>query len=313
MLLSNISFFIECVNLLKDQYHKASPSKKKQLATFLKTWLFYNSTSKSIFWTGFSTKEGIVEQVKEHRYSTLASTKYLLQKDVRFENNRQQILWVFEKMQWNYTSSDENKRMSKLQQFETFYGRMKGELSELYREAKIELVEEKKGNNFYPTLDFFLNSIDSPNTIITEIELPRGLMNKFEKGLNYSITHLCSKVEVLKVPSKGFIIKAASYSNIFEAIQCGFLYSMKLDQLKKFSLANKYQLQENSGPYRLINTFVKETNRVFKVFVEKTPVYLSTYNNTNYKMQLMNRIAEFNDSILYFFDSKLNLITQDDD
>ena len=143
MLLSNITFFIECVNLLRLQYERASPTKRKQLATFLKTWLFYNSTSKNIYWTGLSTSKGLIEKVKEHRYSNLATTKYLLENEVRFDNNADQILWVFERMQWNYTSAKENGELSKLQQYDVFYGRLNGNLKTLYNEAEIELIEEK--------------------------------------------------------------------------------------------------------------------------------------------------------------------------
>ena len=50
---------------------------------------------------------------------------------------------------------------------------------------------------------------------------------------------------------------------------------------------------------------------VFKILVDRTPIYLTTYNNTAYKKDLINTLASFFDSKVYFFDAKLNLITEE--
>lgn len=307
MILSDISFYLECISLLKPQYARADNAKKKQLSTFLKTWLFYNSTSKNIYWTGYSTQPGMIERVKEHRYSNLATTRYLLERELPFSNKIEQILWVFERMQWNYTSSPENKKMSNLQQYETFYGRLRGDLHDLYNEAKIELIEEKPGADLLESLHNLFCKGATEKTSFVEIELETRHIKLFNKGLDYAIEKLNANINYIKVFQKGFIISGKTFTDIYKAVEAGYLSSMKMSDLLNFSLRYRYELNENRGPYRLRNTFDSQPGRAFKVLVEKTPVYFSTYNGKKAQKALIDKIAEYFDSKIVFFDSNLNM------
>lgn len=307
MILSDISFYLECISLLKPQYARADNAKKKQLATFLKTWLFYNSTSKNIYWTGYSTQPGMIERVKEHRYSNLATTRYLLEQELPFANKIEQILWVFKRMQWNYTSSPENKKMSNLQQYETFYGRLRGDLHDLYNEAKIELIEEKPGADLLESLHNLFCKGATEKTSFVEIELETRHIKLFIKGLDYAIEKLNANINYIKVFQKGFIISGKTFTDIYKAVEAGYLSSMKMSDLQNFSLRYRYELNENRGPYRLRNTFDSQPGRAFKVLVEKTPVYFSTYNGKKAQKALIDKIAEYFDSKIVFFDSNLNM------
>ena len=82
---------------------------------------------------------------------------------------------------------------------------------------------------------------------------------------------------------------------------------MKMTDLQNFSLRCRYELNENRGPYRLRNTFDSQPGRAFKVFVEKTPVYFSTYNGKKAQKALIDKIADYFDSKIVLFDSNLNM------
>jgi hypothetical protein len=307
MILSDISFYLECISLLKPQYARAELAKKKQLATFLKTWLFYNSTSKNIYWTGYSTKDGMVERVKEHRYSNLATTRYLLERELPFSSKIDQVLWVFERMQWNYTSGPENKSMSKLQQYEIFYGKYNGDLTRLYKEAKIDLLEEKSNSDFLYLLRNLLCEGVTPKTHFVEVELDSKQAKLFNKGVDYAIEKLKADIKYIKVYQKGFIISGKTFTDIYKAVEAGYLSSMKMSELQAFALRYRYDLVENKGPYRLRNTFDSQPGRAFKVLVDKTPVYFSTYNGKKVQKALIEKIAEYFDSKIVLFDSNLNM------
>ena len=82
---------------------------------------------------------------------------------------------------------------------------------------------------------------------------------------------------------------------------------MKMSDLQAFALRYRYDLVENKGPYRLKNTFDSQPGRAFKVLVDKTPVYFSTYNGTKAQKALIEKIAEYFDSKIVLFDSNLNM------
>ena len=62
MLISGILFYLKCIETLSNLPIQ-NDRQCKMLATFLKTWVIYNFSSKSIFWTGLSSPEGIVDRV----------------------------------------------------------------------------------------------------------------------------------------------------------------------------------------------------------------------------------------------------------
>jgi len=307
MILSDISFYLECISLLKSQYAKADNAKKKQLATFLKTWLFYNSTSKNIFWTGYSTEKGMIERVKEHRYSNLATTQFLLEQREPTLNKVHQILWVFERMQWNYTSVIENKKLSKFQQYEIFYKKFNGDLNKVYKEANINLIEENSNSDFLQLLSNLLTNKVTYQTFFVEVELDSKHTKVFKQGINYAIENLKAKVNYIEVSKKGFIISGKTFTDIYKVLEAGYFSCMKTKDLQNFALKYKYNLNESKGPYRLNNTFDSQPKKSFKVLVEKTPLYFSTHINKNDQKNLIYKIADFLDSKVVYFQHDLTL------
>jgi hypothetical protein len=304
MLISKITFFLDCVSILKQRYESANDAEKKQLATFLKTWLFYNSGSKEIFWTGCSTEKGRLERVKEHRYSNLATTTYLLKSDLKGFTNKGLLLWTFEHMQWNYTGKDENNRLSKWQQYESFYKKLDGDLIKLYETAEIELIDESENQNFYPRLSKLINN--SKHKYYSEINIDSKNVGKFEQGLNYASNKLNIKLEYLKVPKRGFILGFENYSDFFKAVTSGFLFCMNKSLLERFFEEYSYSVNETKGPYRYVNNYTKEKNRVYEVQLKpKLSLYLSTYNSTVYKIDLLEKMAQFFDAEIRYYDKLL--------
>jgi hypothetical protein len=304
MLISKITFFLDCVRILKQRYEIANNAERKQLATFLKTWLFYNSGSKEIFWTGCTTEKGKLERVKEHRYSNLATTTYLLKTDLNRFSNKDLLLWTFEHMQWNYTSKEENNRLSKEQQYDNFYKKLDGDLIKLYETAKIELIDESENHNFYPKLSKIINN--SKHKYYSEINMDSKNIGKFEQGLDYAANKLNIKLEYLKVPKRGYILGFENYSDFFKAVTSGFLFCMNKSLLERFLEEYNYSANESKGPYRYVNNYTKEKYRVYEVQLkQKLSLYLSTYNSTVYKIDLLEKMAQFFDAEIYYYDNNL--------
>jgi hypothetical protein len=70
MLITQITFFINCANALLNLHQAGTLLQKRQVETFLKTWFFYNSASQEIYWTGKTSVEvqNGAPAVTEHWY-----------------------------------------------------------------------------------------------------------------------------------------------------------------------------------------------------------------------------------------------------
>ena len=207
-------------------------------------------------------------------------------------------------MQWNYTGKDENNRLSKWQQYESFYKKIDGDLIKLYETAEINLIDESENQNFYPKLKKLINN--SKYKYYSEINMDSKNVGKFEQGLIYASNNLNIKLEYLKVPKRGFILGFTKYSDFFKAVTSGFLFCMNKNLLERFFEQYNYSANESRGPYRYINNYTKEKHRVYKVqFKAKLGLYLSTYNSTDYKIDLLEKMAQFFDAEIQYYDYQL--------
>jgi hypothetical protein len=311
MIISNILFFIECVEQLRPSYNnkKTSLKQRKQLATFLKTWIWYNSHSENIFWTGLSTKDGQnLKRVKEHWYSNLTTAEFLLKTGITELSKKDQILWVFERMRWNYTSRKENKDLIAKQQFHPFYNEYKGNPSLVYKSLgfELEIIEKEP---FSERLINFINKKRTANTVIVEIGFSGNEHKPFKKGINYSLQTLESKCQVFEISNKNIIVEATSFSQLFKTLMSGLWALMDRDEIINFIGEYGYGLEKGIGPFRIENNFEKEKNRVFSVKTKHGKnIFMTTYNDNSYKYSLLIKIVEYLDIELTIFDSNFNEI-----
>ena len=233
MLISNIFFFIECADILRTKYSAGTGSQKKQLVTFLKTWLWYNSGSKNIFWRGWSTEEGRIERVKEHWYSNLSTANFLMDKGIRDLSRKEQVLWIFKRMQWNYTSVKENQRLIHDQDYTRFYGKLKGDASKLYENNNLVIGEEKRVD-LLPKLKDFFEAGTGSNTLYAEISFEEGNNRKFQKGISFASESLKIDYKDFMVSSKGWLVSTHGMSDMFKLLMSGFWAGMKEDVQSEF-------------------------------------------------------------------------------
>lgn len=81
-----------------------------------------------------------------------------------------------------------------------------------------------------------------------------------------------------------------------------------MKDLISFASQYNYNLNENRGPYRIINNFISQPKRAFEVFVEETPVYFSTYNSSKTQISHMIKIAEYFDSKIILYSNDLSIL-----
>lgn len=305
MLISGIIFYLKCIETLRNVPIQ-NDRQRKMLATFLKTWLFYNSSSKLIFWTGLSSPEGIVDRVKEHRFSNLATITFILEKGLPNDNIRENILWIFERMQWNYTTVAENKKLSSLQQYKIFYFKLKGDIEELYRTASVDIKIFDSKANFFPTLkDFILNK----SKITVEISLDTNFIQKFLNGINYAEDNIKfnDNYRVMEIPKKGILIAAKSYATLYKIILSGYLFCFKnTSSISQFRA--RYNYPDDRGPFRLMNNFTTQMNRVFSITRNNYTIYSSTYRGKKDMIRLLEIVSDYFDSQITYFDQDFNLL-----
>ena len=161
MLISQIDLFIQCAKALEPKHQTSTPQQKRQIETFLKTWLFYNSSSAEVFWTGMTSQSVIdgADPIVEHWYGNLSSAHHIMNPGVRgacfFDQTKpQQVLEVFKFMQWNKTSKAENIKLRALQRPEVFFGQFQGDPRQIYRESGIHLIQRGQ-DTLYEIEHFF--------------------------------------------------------------------------------------------------------------------------------------------------------------
>ena len=320
MILSEINFFIKCARELKPIHEDALPPRKKQLETFLKTWLWYNSSSKNIFWTGKTSEAGIINRVKEHQYSNLSSVRYIMDNEIMNENffdlsNQEQFKRVFKFMQWNYTSSAENISLKQFQDANVFYGvEINGDPEIAYQMAEINLFEENETANILPRLNSFLEYNGDTVGYIFEIDLTNRRLTNFMTYLTDASNRFGIELFVIQFSKKGCIYRLINNQNNFTDLYRLTMYSLwkcfrNTNEIDEFLNTYNYAIVEN-GPYRIINNFTYPT-RAFPIETAHQnygEIYLDTYNDIPYKFNLISKILDFFDATCVVYDYNLDIV-----
>jgi hypothetical protein len=317
MIIKEIQFFLEFANELNSFYNNANPNQKRQILTVLKTWLFYNSHSKNIFWTGRSTTAGQIQRVKEHHYSNLSSVKNIMNDDIGIDSffalsKKSQFIMVFKFMQWNYSSKEENNRLKEFQDADIFYGpEINGNPEIAYHYADIDLTIEDDTADLLPQfISFFKYENNQKDGLIFEIDLSNQRLTKFIQHLTEASAHFGIEFQVIQLSKKGCIYRLKKKHNNFSDLYRITMFSLwkcfkNKKEIETFLHMYHYTVSDD-GPYRNINSF-QYPNRAFEVDIyHQNPIFLDTYNNTNTKYNLMSKLLDFFDSTLQIYNFELN-------
>jgi len=309
MLISNISFFIDCIKSLKKNYQQGNEKQRKQLATFIKTWIWYNSASIKVFWTGKTTGNG---KVKEHWFSNLTTARQILENGFDTTDRKSQILWVFKRMQWNYTSAKENRDLIREQDYEVFLKEHKGNPEAAYKAIGLNLhTEEKRPGSVLITE--FLSKKRSDKSVIVEIGFDDGVRHDFLKVIAAIGQTRGDRLEILRITNTNLLVAAKSFSELFVALMIATLGIMKKDEIKSFLESIGYDEKSDRGPYRFVNNYRTQTHRVFSVKTKAGEVFMTTYNNNSYKFSLLNRLGQFMQINFIFFDHLFNEMIEEEE
>ena len=270
MLISQILFFIKCANTLRPTHEKSNTIQKRQIETFLKTWLFYNSSSRAIFWTGQSSQAVIngENQVKEHWYGNLSSAHYIMNPEILDEDfflldARVQVLNVFKFMQWNYTTRGENNRLRQLQKPDVFFSHYMGNANVMYEDAGITLTVIRE--NLLPILENFFNYplIDSndKNSIFEINSDQKDVLDSFVNNLTNTANAIENNISIVTILGKGCFYrnrndnKTISFANLYRITMTALwqLFGSQ-EEIQEFLTFYNHQISD-SGPYRNANTF----------------------------------------------------------
>ena len=320
MIISEINFFIECTKILREIYEninagrlRPNTARQRQLETFLKTWIFYNSSSKKIYWTGRSSEGGLIERVKEHQYSNLSSVRYILNPEIGEDffalDNKEQLLSIFRFMQWNYTSKKENSRLREFQNADIFYGEViNGDPENAYGMAEITLTIEDETADMLPRLNTFLEYNNKVNGYTFEIDLTNNRFVNFIQYLTEASNNFNIELEIVTFSNKGCIFRLINNQTNFTDLYRVTMYSLwrcfnNAIEINNFLNQYNYAFAEN-GPYRNLNNF-NYPDRAFTIPInhQNQEVYLDTYNDIPYKYNLISKILDFFDAtcVVYNF------------
>ena len=304
MIILDIQFFLSCVKEIKPLYVISNDNHKRQLETFIKTWIFYNSSQKKIYWTGkSSTMVTPQDKVKEHWYGNLSSAKYCLNNMVFCEGNQiKNFLKVFAFMQWNYTTQNQNISLIPFQNYDMFYkpNEIKGDPEEAYRRAGIEFITDPHHVNLLPVIEQFL-SIDITECHIFEIVLK----GQYLINLTNALQHY-NDIVSLKIGDKGMLVKTVSrdFTNCYKIVMTEILNTISGTVYAESFLG---LVNQNTGPYRFENNFTYP-NRSFSVNFNNTIIYLNTYNPNKYKYDKLIQVLDILDGNCLVYDKNLTSI-----
>ena len=318
MILTEINFFIKCARLLKPIWIDSDDNRRKQLETFLKTWLFYNSSSKNIYWTGKSSEAGMIEIVKEHHYGNLSSVQYIMDDNIMNVNffdlsNQEQFKMIFKFMQWNYTSRHENTSLRPLQVANIFYGNeINGDPLIAYTMANINLTVEDDTADILPRLNNFFDYEINQEGFIFEIDLTNLRLVNFLSNLEEACDKFDIKLSVIKFAKKGCIFRLVNNQNNFSNLYRVTMFSLwkcfsNANEIDDFLNEYNYSIVEN-GPYRSINNF-QYPDRAFSIAINHPVyefVYVDTYNDILYKFDLVSKIFDYFDATCVVYDFNLD-------
>jgi hypothetical protein len=325
MIISEIKFFLSCATELRAIHANSNPNRQKQLETFLKTWLFYNSSSKNIFWTGKASKAAKPSSwVKEHQFGNLSSARYIL-RDQGFQGEndiRNQVLTIFKFMQWNYTTKSENNKLKQFQSYDTFYDHngINGDPNKAYLKADIitdcrflEGFNPDDEINFINKQDLFpnLNHFLSFNTgYIFEFDLSHKNLNSFIEQLMVASQKFAIEVLALKIGSKGCLVRLMNnpndFTKAFKVITYALVSSFSNIEDKEDFL--KMYPPGNSGVFRTLNNF-KISSRVFEIDFNhnnETTLFIDTYKGNEYMYKIIANLLEIYNSTCIVYDENLN-------
>lgn len=268
MLISQILFFIKCAKALRPIHEECNTIKKRQIETFLKTWLFYNSSSSEIFWTGRTSLAVIngENRVKEHWFGNLSSAHYILNPEILDEDfflldTSVQVLKVFQFMQWNYTTRGENNVLRQLQRPDVFFGEYMGDPIIMYNNAGIEL--EVIQDDLFPIMrnffDYPMIDNNDKNSIFEICTAHRAQLDSFVSNLTAAATAFEIDFRIVPIGGKGCFYrnhnKIISFANLYRITMTALwqLFESQ-EEIQEFLTIYNHQISD-SGPYRYINNF----------------------------------------------------------
>jgi hypothetical protein len=327
-IIKDIKFFMQCAENLRELHQHSDENRRRKLCTMLKTWLFYNSTSKDIFWTGKSSNSVLNggDRVKEHWFGNLSSVQYILNPQIGdndfFELSEiHKFLKILEFMNWNYTTPAENQRLRSFQNVTRFYNEFNGDPNRMYNAAGIDLVDVDPENNLLPKLERFFNSgedQENSNSYVFEITLSNNLLNIFCNALEAGANHFGVDITKVKIGKKGLIYKLTSCKSTasFYRITMFALWRCFFNQTQIQNFLNETNRDIcATGPYRRENNFdASYGNYGFSLTIVEGNLFNDTvwlwsrYNDAE-RYRLISQILEFldADANLFIYDYNLNI------
>lgn len=323
--IGDIKFFIQFAENLRELYQNANESRRRQLATMLKTWMFYNSTEKDIFWTGKSS-ESVLDggnKVKEHHYGNLSSVEYILNPEIGNEDffeltKANQLLRIVKFMQWNYTTPAENQSLRIFQNTNRFYNEFNGDPNLIYKEAGISLVDVDLETNLLPKLENFFNHLvgQHNNSNIFEVTLSNNLLDTFCRNLEQGANHFELNISFVKIGKKGVVYKItnrSSFANFYKVTMFALWRCFKNQEEIQIFLNETNREIGQFGPFRQCNSFDSTYgNYAFSIPIIEGSLFDNTiwlwsrYNDAE-RYRLISQILEFFDASLYVYDNDLNI------
>jgi hypothetical protein len=328
-IIKDVKFFIQCSENLRELYDNTDENRQRQLITMLKTWLFYNSSSKDIFWTGKSSRSvlnGGHTIVKEHWFGNLSSAEFILNPNVGHEDffglsKIEQFLKIFQFMQWNYATQKENQMLRNFQNPNRFYNEFNGNPNLIYNEARIDLVDVHPENNLLTQFERFFNNEnyqeENNNSYVFEVTLSNNLLVTFCDALEAAENYFQIEVRKMKIGKKGMVFRINS-RNSFASFYRITMFALwrcfsNQKQIQNFLVETNRVIGE-TGPYRYENNFdARFGNYAFPLTIVEGDLFNNTvwlwarYNDSE-KYRLLSQILEFFDANLFIYDHNLNLL-----
>lgn len=292
-MINEINFFTSCCRELQPTFLNANPKEQNQIATFLKTWIFYNSASKNLFWTGKYTEQGLKDGVKEHWYPGLTVTKKLLETPEAFANNKELFFRVFSWMQWNYTSKQENQRLKSYQAPGVFDSSpINSDPTLSYQLANIELLENPSHQNVLPIIrDFFAQRLRKDGIVVQFNVNPTIAMSFLLVADELNLTE-----KILCLRGSKYLYYQGTLADLCKLVFTLFIHMINEQEYLQF--LNDYNTPLNNAPIRSINNFNVEEHRTFIIstneqsFPNFLEFFATTYRDGNYVYKWIDNMMD---------------------
>jgi hypothetical protein len=305
-MIHEILFYLTCCESLKDTYKNANDGNKERVETFLKTWLFYNSGPKDIFWRGTVShglgNQNFKDSVKEHWYPNKSVTKHIMSDGFLQKSKIEQISEIFQYMQFNLTTKAENNRLKKYQVYQIFYDRegVNGDPAIAYERANVNL---KQLDPCADKLDAFKSFLTPNKTKVyyLQINAAKAVINKFTTIAD------TIEVEILHLGNRCVLFKG-ELRKIQKIIFEGFINSITENELEEFY--NQIDNRTDNKPIRRENNFTTEQRRVVSITPQQAnfpiieTLYYTTYRGIDYLFPWFKKMIEFRDGDVFLFTYK---------